>query len=242
MTIKIITPYVYDKEIEALKEYAFDVPRDWLFEKDSVGIGSDLMYQKLWKQANSDVFIFHADMHVHPANSFWWEDIEKYAYEYPKAGMIGCKLLYPAAGQSGKNYIQSAGGYFSDRTPTHYGGGLDMLNQRQYKSTLEEDIGQYDKVRKVCWSTFGGIYLRKEMLDQVGNFDMSYEWSYNRDVDYCMMARDKGWDILQVPISLYHFESKDNARVKPDRFIIEHRNLQRLREKWGEKLDHEISN
>jgi GT2 family glycosyltransferase len=229
--VTVITPYLFDQEIVPLKKH-LGWELDILFEKDTGKIGSDLMYQKLWKKAApNDIFILHADMA--PKNPNWLEEVLKYVEQYPETGLFGCKLLYPATSESGKQYIQSAGGMFTkDGHPQHFGSGLNMWTRQAWKE-LEEDNGQYDCVREVSWTTFGGVYIRRAVLDQVGDFDSRYEWSYNRDVDYCLEARKRGWKIYQIPVALDHFESKDNNRIRTDEYNQkEARNLLKLQEKW----------
>ena len=99
---------------------------------------------------------------------------------------------------------------------------------------MEADTGQYDKVREVAWTTFGGCYLRRSFIDSVGDFDAGYEWTYNRDVDYCLQAREKGQLIYNIPVRLYHHESRDNKRLKDEnKLLMETRNMKRLQTKWA---------
>ena len=57
--VTIITPFLFEKEIENLKTIAATCDVEWLFEEDKHRIGADMMYQKLWKQAApNDVIIF----------------------------------------------------------------------------------------------------------------------------------------------------------------------------------------
>jgi len=233
--VTVICPYVYENEIIELKlSLGWEI--ESLFEKDEARIGSDLMFQKLWKKAApNDVFIMHSDMA--PYKVGWLEEVKKYVEKYPEAGMFGCKLVYPAK-QDNKIIIQCAGGQFIERNdelyPDHFGSGLDLFSNKKVKK-LEIDEGQYDNVREVAWTTFGGLYIKREVINDVGDFDSEFEWTYNRDVDYCLTARDKGWKIYQIPVMLTHFESKDNKRLRqqnPQLNDIETRNLNRLRNKW----------
>lgn len=227
----IITPYVFDEEIAEFKNnLPWGVPA--LIEKDTSGIGPDLMYQKLWNSCDTDVFIMHNDMSPHPKAEDWHEDILEYIERYPEAGILGLKLLYPHT-WNGKEIIECAGGKFkSDGNPDHYGSGLELFSHQMFKE-VEADEGQYDKVREVAWYTFGGIYIRREVLDQIGDFDPRYKWSYNRDVDYSLEVRKAGWKIYQLPIPMYHFQSKDVKRIRTQEIInAEHYNLYVLKEKW----------
>ena len=243
MNVKIITPYVFDNEITNHKQTFWEY--DIYYEKDRALIGSDLMFQKMWNQfPEDDIFILHADMAPH--HDGWFEEVLEYVKKYPEAGMFGCLLLYPAQDESGKYYIQCAGGKFTDDKPDHFGSGIILENKQKFKDTLETDTGQYDYTRAVAWTTFGGCYIRREFIDSVGDFDPSFEWTYNRDVDYCLSGRQNGFDIYQIPVRLYHHESRDNKRIKDEsKSAMESRNLERLQTKWANSkfyktLDKEI--
>jgi hypothetical protein len=93
MSVKIITPYVNEQEIKEHKQLFWEY--DIYYEQDIAGIGSDLMFQKMWNRfPTEDIFILHADMTPH--NDNWFEEVLTYIKKYPEAGMFGCLLLYPA--------------------------------------------------------------------------------------------------------------------------------------------------
>ena len=109
----------------------------------------------MWKQfPDQDIFILHADMGEH--HEGWFDEVLKYVESYPEAGMFGCMLLYPAKNERGEYFIQCAGGKFTNEKPDHYGSGLVIENNSKFKDEIEVDKGQYDKVREVAWTTFGG--------------------------------------------------------------------------------------
>ena len=111
MTVKIITPYVFEEEIKVHKDLFWEY--DVYYERDTAGIGSDLMFQKMWNHfPNDDIFILHADMTPH--HEGWFEEVLEYVEKYPEAGMFGCLLLYPARNESGECFVQCAGGKFTD--------------------------------------------------------------------------------------------------------------------------------
>lgn len=230
--VTIITPYVFEHEIRALRDICYFLDVDCIFEQDVNKIGCDLMYQKLWKKAYpNDVIILHSDMSFVTTPQEWLQSLLYYVKTYKEAGIFGCKLLYPEKLEY-NYYIQCAGGRFTNNKPDHFGSGIDLFSKNQFK-TLEVDVGQYDYLREVAWTTFGGLYIRREVLDAVGDFDPSFEWTYNRDVDYCLSAREKGWKIYQTPVPLFHFESKDVKRIRTQENVAaESRNLNRLLAKW----------
>ena len=57
MTFTVITPYVFEEEIKELKS---NIPweLDWILEQDNSRIGPDMLYQRLWKQCDTDIFIY----------------------------------------------------------------------------------------------------------------------------------------------------------------------------------------
>ncbi len=243
MGVKVITPYVYENEIKEHQQLFWEL--DVHYQRDDAGIGSDLMFQKIWKQyPEDDIFILHADMTPH--HDEWYEEVLNYAKLYPEAGMFGCLLLYPARNDKDEFYVQCAGGRFTDQRPDHFGSGLILENQSKFKEALEIDRGQFNKVREVAWTTFGGCYIRRSFINKVGDFSPEYEWTYNRDVDYCLRGRELGERIYQIPVRLFHHESRDNKRIKDaSKVKMEMRNLERLQTKWGNSkfyktLDKEI--
>lgn len=250
MDTTIIIPYIFYDETEQLRE-ALGWKLNYIMENDEKRIGSDMMYQKLWKQCpDTDVIILHPDMAPKDfENDKWYFDLKEYVDKYPEAGMFGCKLIYPLKSSEDNHYIQCAGGKFTDNKPDHFGSGLDIFSGKRFKEP-EEDKGQYDFVREVAWTTFGGLYIRRDVIKDVGDFNPSFEWTYNRDVDYCLQAREKGWKIYQVPIPIFHFEAKDNKRIRgdnPELNAKENRNLERLQDIWRdsplyETIDRKIEN
>jgi hypothetical protein len=245
--VKIITPYINDNEIKNHKELFWEY--DVVYSKDEFGIGSDMMFQKMWNEyPDKDIFILHADMY--PYEEQWLEKVLDYVAKYPEAGIFGCLLLYPAKLQE-KYIIQSAGGKFSEQgNPDHFGSGFVLEANKAFKENLEVDEGQYDKVREVAWTTFGGCYIRREVINVIGGFSPEYEWTYNRDVDFCLRAREKDYKIYQIPVRLLHHESRDNKLVKlqdPNKVKSEARNLEKLKTIWANShfyktLDIEIKN
>jgi GT2 family glycosyltransferase len=245
--VKIITPFIDETEIKGHQQLFWEY--DVEYEKDETGIGSDLMFQRMWnKFPDHDIFILHSDMY--PYEDGWLENVLSYVNKYPKAGIFGCLLLYPIKVED-KYIVQSAGGRFSEKDiPDHFGSGFVIENSSTFKEILELDSGQYDKVREVAWTTFGGCYIRREVIKAVGGFSSEYEWTYNRDVDFCLKARQLGYDIYQIPVRLFHHESKDNKRIKaqnPNKIQSEMRNLETLKNKWKNSylyktLDKEINN
>lgn len=211
----IVIPYINETEITELRHrLGWKLPA--VFWKDIGRIGSDLAYQTLWnKYSDRDIIILHADMLPLPndINNDWYYELCNYASKHKEAGIFGTTLLYPSKDENNKYYIQHAGGRFINDEAVHFGGGLDLFSATALRQ-LEADNGQYDKLREVSWVTFGGIYIRRDVLSACGDFDATYYWTYYRDVDYCLSARSLGYKIYQTPVKLLHYEGRDNKRIQ----------------------------
>jgi GT2 family glycosyltransferase len=211
----VVIPYINKQETSELVN-ALGTTIPYVLWEDVGRIGSDLAYQTLWNMyPTHDIIILHSDMLPMPEdiNNDWYYKLCNYADKYKEAGILGTTLLYPAKDDNDNYYIQHAGGRFLNGEAIHYGGGLELFSSRAVRP-LESDTGQYNRLREVAWVTFGGVYLRRAMLNDCGSFDPSYHWTYYRDLDYCITARSRGWKIYQTPIKLLHFEGKDNKRIQ----------------------------
>lgn len=241
----VICPFMQDQEVIELKDkLSYMIDAD--FWKDEVGIGSDLAYEYLWtKHKDRDVIILHADMApMYNDNGLkWYNDLLKYVEKYPEAGMFGMKLLYPATNEQGQHYIQCTGGKFENDEAVHIVGTVDLFTGSTRRN-VEVDNGQYDSVYEVTWTTFGGLYIRRELLDQLQHYDERFFWQYYRDVDFCLEARKLGWKIYQVPVPFLHFEGKTNKQLhaqNPNKARLAELNRAIFWEKWqGNDLTNNI--
>jgi len=238
--IKIITPYVNDQEIEKHMDIFWEY--DIHYEKDTAKIGSDLMFEKIWnKYPEEDIFILHADMDIVPEQKDWFKKVIEYRNKYPEAGIFGCLLLYPLKNQDNEYIVQSAGGVFNEQNiPDHIGSGFDMFSKNKTKEVLvTTNSAEIHKVREVAWTTFGGCLIRRRVINKIGNFSREFEWTYNRDVDYCLQTRKANEKIYQIPVKLFHEESRDNKIEKyldNNKILLENRNLNTLLSKWKDTI------
>ena len=79
--------------------------------------------------------------------------------------------------------------------------------------------------------------IRKDVYDEVGGLDESFQVAFN-DVDLCLKVRDKKYLIVFTPFAeLYHYESKsrgyDTSKDKKARFDNE---IKRFKMKWVNEL------
>lgn len=155
----------------------------------------------------------------------WIEELLMYA-QREDVGAVGAKLLYP------DKTIQHAGvviGLGAHRTAghTHYGKAYENLGY----------MGRLCYTQDVSAVTGACLMVRKELFEELGGLDESFEISLN-DVDFCLRLREKGLLNIFTPFAeLYHYESisrgLDNEGQKAMRYNKE---SELFREKWAEVL------
>ncbi|WP_284178593.1 glycosyltransferase family 2 protein [Rhabdaerophilum sp. SD176] len=114
---------------------------------------------------------------------------------FPDAGIVGAKLLYP------------------DRTTQHLGviAGYGSYAGHWYLGQQEDFYGPMNRfsVRQSLEIVTGACFLiARRCLDQIGGFDeVAFPIAYN-DVDYCLRARKAGFRVIFTPFAcLIHHES-----------------------------------
>jgi GT2 family glycosyltransferase len=161
------------------------------------------------REAGGDFLVLlNDDTEVRPG---WLGALARAARENPRAGVLGCKLLYP----DGKT-VQHAGGTIKPNGSTHHVG---------YE---KPDDGSFDQTMACDYVTGAAFAIRREVLDKIGPLDEKYFPIYFEEVDYCWRARRAGYQVLYVPGSVVvHHESRTQARYS-FRFIHRY-NCGRLR-------------
>ena len=106
----------------------------------------------------------------------------------------GAKLLYP------NGTIQHAGMIYGKRP------GREEEPYHAYL-TVDPTLPFVNRRRKIQFVTGACLAIRKEVFEEVGGFDESYEFGYE-DSDLCMKVQDLNLDVIYNPeVALYHFES-----------------------------------
>jgi GT2 family glycosyltransferase len=138
----------------------------------------------------------------------WLDALLRTFEEYPEAGLVGAKLVYP------DGRLQEAGGIvFDDASGWNYG-RFD-----------EPEDPRYNHVRDVDYCSGAAIALPTALFRQLGGFDTRYAPAYYEDTDLAMQVRAAGMRVLYQPASLVvHFEGVSsgtdiNAGVKAHQAI-----------------------
>ncbi len=234
----IICPHLFDHEPEEIrKKFCLDSDEcqhmEIFFWQDTNRIGPERAYEHCWNAfPDRDVIIIHSDMSPLESQrpSHWYDELCRFRTQIPAAGMIACNLLYPQTSPNEPIRVQCAGGIFDDAAISHLHGDL-------VSSAGKPGVAKFllDQIRVVDWVTFGGVLIRRELINACGSFDSRYEWAYIMDVDYCFEARLRGFLLVHVPVTLVHEESRTTRFVTleaPELWKNAEKNSERFYAKW----------
>lgn len=199
----IICAYLHDEDAQTVTaNFGLEDERGsrlpFFLWQDTERIGPERAFEHCWNQfPGQDVIIVHPDMRPLPDDpaNHWYEALIASVAQLPDAGIVGADLLFPHYTDSGHWACQSVGGRIRNGEISHIHG-----KKRNYDD-------RYARVRRTDWATFGGVYIRREVIDMVGSFDSRYKWAYVMDVDYCMETQLRGMRIYQTPVNLIHEEN-----------------------------------
>ncbi len=136
-----------------------------------------------------DVVLLNSD--VIPLRD-WLGCLQYAAVRGRDVGIVGAKLLYP------DNRIQYAGTVRNAQAPEWFD------HRYRFKPA---DWGPADVAGPTLAATGACMYIRREVLDQVGLLDEAYPMAYE-DVDYCLRAWQAGYQVVYAPSArLHHHES-----------------------------------
>jgi O-antigen biosynthesis protein len=139
----------------------------------------------------------------------------------PEVGIVGAKLLYP------DDTIQHAGVVLGP-----YGGSVHV-----FKRLPGDDPGFFDLpdvVRNVSAVTFACAVIDRAVFDAIGGLNEDNLPIAFNDTDFCLRAREAGYEVLYTPhAALHHHESITKV-------VIAHPNeIAFLREHWRHVIDHD---
>ena len=103
--------------------------------------------------------------------------------------------------------------------------GLSMneLGWAWDRGYLEWDRGQYDRAGLLIAGSGCAMLLRSSLVADVGEFDSTY-FMYYEDLDLCLRARLRGYEVLYVPEAIVKHSMKVSGRPVLYNEYLDHRN------------------
>jgi GT2 family glycosyltransferase len=158
----------------------------------------------------------------------WLPPLLQTFHDYPQAGAVGGKLIYP------DGTLQEAGGViFSDGSGANFG-----RNDSDINAPL------YNYVREVDYCSGALLATKRAIFEEMGGFDTHYQPAYYEDTDYCFKMRAHGYCVYYQPeSSIIHLEGASSGTdvssgVKRYQMI----NHAKFMERWSEALKQQPAN
>ena len=114
----------------------------------------------------------------------------------PRLGVLTAKVFLTDA----PDHLWAVGGHFNGRRVENIGSG-------------EKDVGAYDDTRLDF--VYGcAMLVRSEVFSTLGGLDERF-FLYYEDIDFCLRARDAGWDVRMAPDAHALHEGSKSTRGEP---------------------------
>lgn len=111
-------------------------------------------------------------------------------------GIFGPKIYFTAGRETHLGRYKSSE---LGKVIWYAGGKLDWDNVlAAHRGVDEVDLGQYDEFVKTAFVTGCALFVRREVFETTGLFDAKF-YLYYEDVDLCLRARKKGYELCYVP-------------------------------------------
>jgi len=140
-------------------------------------------------------------------------------------GAVGAKILFP----NGK--LQEAGCIVWKRG-----------NAWNYGRNQDPDLPEFNFVREIDYCSGCCFFVKKDIFDKVGGFNIDYHPAYSEDVDLCFTLRQNGYSVLYQPLaSIIHHEGMTQG-TNTDKGIKSYQitNQQKFAHKWKNILQHHL--
>jgi len=140
---------------------------------------------QLMKTSSYDVLLLNNDTEVSPG---WLIGLHTMAYRSIDVGIVGPALYYP------DGRIQELGAeIYNDGSGQNYYNGLES-------NDVENPFPHAVPYISGC-----AMYIKRELLDDIGLFDKAYAPCYFEDSDLCYRAWNNNWKVIVVPdITITH--------------------------------------
>ena len=151
----------------------------------------------------------------------WLSELVKTFELFPRAGLVGAKLLFADGA------LQEAGGTaFRDGTTSHYGRRKDPARP------------EYSFARRVDYCSAACALIPKQLWDELDGFDELYAPAYYEDTDLAFRVRRAGYEVVYQPAcQVVHYEGATHGKAKSQKpSDYQNANRQKFLERWSDVL------
>jgi GT2 family glycosyltransferase len=168
---------------------------------ENVGFGT-AANQGIGQSSALNVLILNADLQALPGSI---RSLEKFLDTNPDAGAVAPKLLFPDG-----NLQPSCRNFPTPSSLFFYLSFLDRIIPISYRLPAKK----HTETQIVEQPMGAALMVRKNVLDQIGNFNESY-FLYMEDVDLCERIIRAGWKIYYYPVAEFIHDAGGSSRKDP---------------------------
>jgi len=151
------------------------------------------------------------------ADKNWLIELIKVISADDEIGAVGSKILFPDGRLQGAGHYEFPDFYWSDR------------------GFKEENKGQYSVIEEIKSLSHCAILYRRKCLDSIGLLDEDFNM-FVEDVDMSIRARQKGWRMFYVPLSIAYHKFHGSANDDLSNFFCERNRLLLIAKHYPQKL------
>lgn len=151
----------------------------------------------------------------------WLDALIQTFHDFPNAGLVGSKLIYP------DGRLQEAGGLvWADGSCWNRG------------RLADPSAPEFNFLCDVDYCSGAALLIRCDLFNTLGGFDRRYAPGYYEDTDLAFAVRDQGWRVLYQPLSqIIHYEGVSaGTNLTTGMKVFQVRNRNRFQEKWANVL------
>ncbi|MBK1641619.1 hypothetical protein CKO12_06970 [Chromatium okenii] len=153
--------------------------------------------------------------------SGWLDTLVQTFIDYPQAGLVGSKLIYP------DGRLQEAGGIiWADASGWNWG------------RLANPNAPEFNFLRAVDYCSGAALLIRTTLFNEIGGFDMRYAPAYYEDTDLAFTVRAHGLQVFYQPLSqVIHYEGiTAGTDLSSGMKAYQVRNRERFYTKWASVL------
>jgi len=208
LTTLVVDNASKDDSVQALRNFKMNKGRFLLIaNKTNLGFseGNNVGLRRALGQGADFIMVLNDDTIVEP-NLI--SDLLAVFKKYPKAGILAPKIYFAKGYEYRSRYKKEDLG----KVIWYAGGDIDWKNVYGTNHGVDAvDKGQFDKVSETDFATGCCLFVRREVLKEIGLFDKRY-FAYIEDADLSQRTKRAGWRVLYAPPArLWHKVSQSSG-------------------------------